>query len=127
MNKDFGVPLPRDKHDTENAMTLVSLGWERVKPVMPQILDWMQDMNWPVARVFQPFLVQVGAPLAPYLQTVFESDDDAWKYSILVGIVDQSPELAVALRADLERLSESPTAGEQLEGLSEQAKEILRS
>jgi hypothetical protein len=72
-------------------------------------------------------LAEVGAPLAPYIKTVIATDDDAWKYFILVGVVGPSPELAAALRADLERLSNSPTVGKQLEGVSEQAKEILES
>jgi hypothetical protein len=52
--------LPRDKHDTDSAAALVSLGWEAVLPVVPEIMEWVQDSNWPVARVFSPFLVEAG-------------------------------------------------------------------
>ncbi len=57
------LPLPQDKYDTEAATALVGAGWESIAPVMPQILTWMQDLNWPVAHILQPFLVSVrGAP-----------------------------------------------------------------
>jgi hypothetical protein len=119
------LPLPQDKHDTEAATALVAAGWESIVPMMPQILEWMQDMNWPVARVFQPFLANAGVRLVPFVRAVFATDDNVWKYNILVDIVGQSPELATALRADLERLANNPTVGERLEGVPEEAREIL--
>lgn len=125
MNRDFG--LPRDKYDTASAEKLVSLGWEKVLPVMPDILEWLQDINWPVAAVFRPFLIDVGAPLAPFIKAVLATDDNVWKYGILVSVVGQSPELAAELRSDLERLRSTPSAGEKLEGVSELAQEILAS
>lgn len=119
------LPLPRDKYDTEAAAALVAASWENIAPVMPQILEWMQDLNWPVAHVFQPFLVSVGVPLVPFIRDVFATDDEQWKVNVLVSVVGFSPELATALRADLERMANNPTAGERLEGVSEEAREIL--
>ena len=126
MNQELTVHLPRDKHDVENAAALVALGWERALPVIPQILEWTQDGNWPVARVFRPFLVDAGARVAPFLRTVFATDDETWKYFTLTDIVERSPELAEALHADLERMAHRPTASEELEGVSGQALAILR-
>lgn len=85
----------------------------------------MQDSNWPVAAVFRPFLVAQGARLAPYIAPIFDTDDDVWKYFILADIVRQSPELASAMRAELERLATRPTMSEQQEGVAAQAREIL--
>lgn len=127
MSKDVASRLPRNKHDTDNAAALVAAGWESVVTVMPQILEWMQDRNWPVTQVFQPFLANVGVRLAPFVSAIFETDDNVWKYNILVDIVGKSPELATALRADIERMANSPTTGEQLEGIPEEAQEILES
>lgn len=87
----------------------------------------MQDLNWPVARVFQPFLIDAGAPLAPYIKLILASDDSIWKYTVLVGVVGQSPPLAAALHADLARLAAAPTTDEQIEGVTEQARAILAS
>lgn len=119
------LPLPRDKYDTEAAAALVAASWESIESVMPQILEWMQDLNWPVAHVFQPFLVSVGVPLVPFVRDVFATDDEQWKVNVLVSVVGFSRELATALRADLERMANNPTAGERLEGVSEEAREIL--
>jgi hypothetical protein len=119
------LSLPQDKYDTEAATALAVASWESIAPLMPQILEWMQDLNWPVAHVFQPFLVSVGLPLVPFVREVFATDDEQWKYNILVSVVACAPELATALHDDLKRMANNPTEGERLEGVSEEAREIL--
>lgn len=127
MAVDFEFQMPRDKHDIETATALVALGWERVEPAMPQILDWVLDSNWPVARVLQPFLVNSGAKLAPFFRTILDTDDDTAKYHILSSIVMCSNDLAMALRPELERLCRCPTHGELREEVSDLAREILKN
>ena len=127
MREDLSSLIPTSKHDTEKARSLVALGYPAVEPVLPQILEWVQDLNWPVARVFQSFLSGIGAPLAPFVRVVLATQDDSWKYFVLIGIVAPSVELAKALRLDLERLAKSPTAGEMTEEVSDVAAEILQS
>lgn len=63
--------LPRDKHDIDNAAALVSADWESILPFVPGILEWMQDRNWPVGFVFQPYLAKAGVRLAPFVQAAF--------------------------------------------------------
>jgi hypothetical protein len=79
--------IPVTKFETEKALALVQLGFPAVEPVMPQILEWLQDLNWPVGHIFQPFLASIGEPLAPYVRTILAGDDDGWKYSLLRVIV----------------------------------------
>jgi hypothetical protein len=117
--------LPVDKHDTEKAEALVALGYPAISSVLPDLLEWIQDGNWPVARVISPFLKNVGAPLATHVRTIFQGNDDTWKYSVLYGLVGESKELAIELVVDLNRLVNCPTAGEVCEELDIGAKEIL--
>ncbi|WP_162995674.1 DUF5071 domain-containing protein [Janthinobacterium agaricidamnosum] len=121
----MSLPLPRDKHDTDNAQALTALRWEELRPAMPQILEWVQDANWPVAAVLLPYLAGIGPRLAPYLKTVLASDDEQWKYVVLLGIVRHSPGLATAVDGQLQRFALSPTAAELEEGVAEAAREIL--
>jgi hypothetical protein len=117
--------MPSDKYDTERAEALIALGYPAVDPVLPTLLEWMQDLNWPIANVLRPFLVGIGASLAPYVRTVLGTTDDTWKWSLLQGIVMSSPELAESLRPELTRLVESPTPCEVHEEVSQLAQEIL--
>lgn len=117
--------LPKDKFDTDGAEALVALGHPAVEPILPELLAWLQDMNWPVARVIQPFLAQIGAPLAPHLRAALASQDHVWKYWILTQILAESPELRALLREDLERLAWSPIPGERDEELDIEAGALL--
>ncbi|MBR7634702.1 DUF5071 domain-containing protein [Janthinobacterium lividum] len=119
------LPLPRDKHDTENAQALIALSWEELRPAMPQILEWVQDVNWPVAGILLPYLAGIGPRLAPYVKTVLASNDEQWKYFVLQGIVRHSPGLALAVDKELTRFARAPTAAELEEFVAEVAREIL--
>ena len=122
----MSLPLPRDKHDTGNAQALTALPWEEIRPAMPQILEWVQDANWPVAAILLPFLAGIGPRLAPYLKTVLASDDEQWKYVVLLGIVRHSPGLAAAVDGELQRFTLAPTAAELEDGVAEAARGILK-
>ncbi|MHC2333735.1 DUF5071 domain-containing protein [Bradyrhizobium sp. USDA 4454] len=125
MPSDLAAILPTDKRDTERAEAIVALGFPAVEPILSTLLEWMQDINWPVAQVLAPFLANIGGPLAPHVRPILQTDDDIWKYWILDCIVAKSPELRTLLRTDLERLSTAPTQGERAEELDSLAKAIL--
>ncbi|MED5595698.1 DUF5071 domain-containing protein [Janthinobacterium sp. P210006] len=120
------LPLPRDKHDTQHAQALIALPWDDVAPAMPQILEWVQDANWPVAGVLLPYLAGIGVRLAPHIKTVLAGNDEQWKYFVLQGIVRHSRELACELDGELQRFAHAPTMGELEEGVAEVAREILQ-
>jgi hypothetical protein len=118
--------MPKSKMDTGAAEAIVALGYPAVEPVLPDMLTWLQDrLNWPVARVFQPFLVRIGPHLAPHIRAILATNDEFWKYSILADVIAHSATLAAAMRADLQRIATAPTAGEIAEGLPLEAQEIL--
>jgi len=127
MHPELSSLVPRDKMDTDKADAIVALGYPKVAPILPALVGWMQDMNWPVARLLQPFLANIGAPLAPHIRAVLNSNDDIWKFWTLRFIVAESAELAALLKPELYRLASSSTVGEQAEEVDVQAKEILRS
>jgi len=122
---DLNTLLPATKFETQKAARLAAVGYPGVEPVMPEILAWLQDPNWPVARIFQPFAASIGAPLAPHVRSILKTDDGCWKHSVLLGVVAESLELAACLRPDLERLARSPTADESKERVDVVASAIL--
>ncbi len=125
MPPDLEAILPSDKIETEKAEAIVALGFPAVAPVLPLLVEWMQDMNWPVAQTLQPFLASIGAPLAPHIRHVLETDDDIWKYWVVRCVVGESDELAQVLKPELLRLASLPTPGEADEEVDQMAREIL--
>lgn len=118
--------VPRDKHDHESANRAIAAGYPAVKPVLTELLEWIQDMNWPVAQTLTPFLASIGLPLAPYIKNILETDDDIWKYWIFKEIFLRSAELAEAFRDELERIVVNPTESERIEELPEEASKVLK-
>jgi hypothetical protein len=125
MHPDLASLLPDDKIETEKAEAIVALGFPVVAPILPRLVEWMQDINWPVAQTLQPFLASIGAPLAPHVRHVLATNDEIWKYWIVRCIVGESVELAQVLKPELQRLASLPTPGEVEEEVDQMAREIL--
>ncbi|WP_449069270.1 DUF5071 domain-containing protein [Prosthecobacter sp.] len=104
----FSHPLiPKHKSDVATARLAVQAGYPAVEPVLYDLLEWLQDCNWPVAQELFDFLGSIGAPLAPHIRRILSSDDQQWRYWI-VGLLRQSPELYSIFRADVHRMACSP-------------------
>ncbi len=125
MNDDIKNLIPQDKHDVARVEAAIEAGYPKVAPILPELLEWLQDINWTVARPLAPFLASIGEPLIPHIRHILQTDDDIWKYWVLSYVVAESPELPKAFRPELERFVNSPTEDERAEGLNEIAQEIL--
>lgn len=117
--------VPRDKHDHESAGRAIAAGYPAVEPVLGNLLECIQDMNWPVAQDIAPFLASIGKPLVPHIKKVFETDDEIWKRWIMQAIFVESPEVAREFRDELTRIADHPTESEITEELPEEALAVL--
>jgi hypothetical protein len=116
--------LPRDKDDMERAERISALKYPEIAPVLPYLAIWLQDANWPVARVIAPCLIRVGAPLLPVLRTVLASSDSQWKYFMLDCVVrDMSPDVIAQIKQELQETVDS----DEIANVQEAAAEILQS
>jgi hypothetical protein len=118
--------VPRHKQDIARAEAAVTAGWPAAAPVLPDLLEWLQDYNWPVAKVLAPFLATTGLSALPHIKRILDSDDDIWKYSILSFVVGPQPEVVAALQLELERIVLRRADGEVAEGVVEVAEELLQ-
>jgi hypothetical protein len=118
--------LPRDKHDLDHARAVAALGYPAVDPVLPDLLEWLQDCNWPVSRPIGDFLAALPEQMAPLIWKVLRGDDHVWKYWCIVRLISAMPVgVAEQFRAELTRLAENPTAAERTEELNEVAQDAL--
>lgn len=119
--------LPRNKHDFERVHTLKIIERTELLPLLPDLMEWIQDMNWPIAEEVSELLLTCPDEIVPLIKEVLATNDDVWKYWCLIILVKRLPEdLRMRFKKDLIRLAESPTAGEKLEELDEIALEILQ-
>lgn len=123
---DIRSLIPQHKKDFERTRAVIAAGYPAVEPILPELLAWLQDCNWPVAQGLAPFLASIGEPLVPHIQHVMGTDDDIWKYWMITMLMAESPEIAGAFREELERLAFAPTEREKSEELDDVARDALQ-
>lgn len=120
--------LPRNKHDFERVYKLKTMDHTDLLPLLPGLMEWMQDMNWPIAKEVAELLLLFPNEIVPLIKNVFATNDDVWKYWCLVVLIKRLPkESRSLLKSDLIRLIERPTAGEKVEELDEIAIQLLQT
>jgi hypothetical protein len=118
--------LPRHKSDCEHAHAIIALGYPAVAPVLRELLEWLQDGNWPVSHSVGPFLASIGEPVIPLIREVFRGNDNQWKYWCIDRVVmGFPPELAEQLRQELQRIAFHPSREEKSDEVDERASVAL--
>ncbi|QUL58451.1 DUF5071 domain-containing protein [Paenibacillus tritici] len=96
------------------AEVIIKLGYPRIERILPGLLVWIQDINWPGAGLIADFLREIGDPVIPYIQDVFNqhSDDEEWIGWIFEGIIDHwNTNLISQIQEELIRLSTGGYSG----------------
>ena len=126
--ENFEDLLPRHKHDHDRVEMIKKMDRDKILPLLPNLLEWIQDMNWPVAPSVLELLLTFPEEIVPHVQDILSSDDDNWKWFILHFLIIKLPvESKVQFREYLARVAETPTRDELYEELDEIAKEILET
>jgi hypothetical protein len=123
---DFSLYIPRDKHDLDCVERLARLDIAVARPVYAELLEWLQDINWPVARPLCPVLARAGLLLVPDIRQILLADDCVWKSNVLEYLLPLMEHAALEmLRDELRRIAEQPTAAEVIENCDGAAGKIL--
>lgn len=118
--------VPTSKSDFEACKRLANASDADVGPVVPQLLEWLQDMNWPVAVHVRDRLAKVVTDIIEPVRTVLIGHDDIWKYWLVSSLLPQADSRVVtALSAELSRIAFRPTDGEKSEEVDVAAKDLL--
>ncbi|NUU78833.1 DUF5071 domain-containing protein [Paenibacillus xylanilyticus] len=124
---DLHTLLPRDKHDFERVNDLKNIDQLDLIKLIPELLEWLQDINWPIAIEISKLLLTVPQETIPYIRNVIAGEDDIWKEWCLRYFVMELPtELIQSLQEDIERIAYRPTKGEELEEVNITAQELLK-
>jgi hypothetical protein len=107
--------LPTDKHDSTNALThLATLPSIELKPLIPHLLYWLQDANWPIFSSVRELLLQHSEIAVEPVRAVLRGDDGEWLKNCLESIVLRMPRRCqLMLREEIERVARSPTDDEK--------------
>lgn len=116
--------VPKDKFDDFNIGRLKQLTDKEIEPILPALLEWIQDCNWPIAKEVLPVLALHQSALVPFILSVLspEGKDDIWKYWIITCLMPLfSEENRKPVLPSIKRIAERPTENEKLEEVQEAA------
>ena len=119
--------IPKDKFDTDAVERARRVGFPKLNPLLPEMLEWVKDANWPVAPGMAEFLSEAGPEIVPHIKTILKSKDSVWKYWILELVFrNLDTEVQAELREDLMRLSKYPATADTAEKVDVVARSIAR-
>jgi hypothetical protein len=118
--------VPKDKFDCSGIETLKSIDIKDAEPILYDLMVWMQDLNWPVAKELKKVLPRFHENLVPHTMAIFNSDDDIWKSWTLLLLKDFPSDTVRLLANDIKRIAENPTKGELMEEANEYASELIQ-
>lgn len=119
--------LPEDKFDLDAVTQLEAAGFPAIAPFLDDLIAWIADGNWPVARPVADLLVSTGAGAVPALRQVLQGSDANHQYFALLLVVDRlPPDVAALLHGDLKHLVTSPSLRQIQEEVPELAEGILQ-
>jgi hypothetical protein len=120
--------IPKDKYDVSNIDKLYSLTDDEIEPIIYDLLEWIQDYNWPVAQKLVPVLKKREDIIFPYVIDILRGDDSMWKYWIMdLFIPDFSFEHKNVLKDDILKMINDSDDDEDTESIREIAIECYRN
>lgn len=102
--------IPKDKHDHKVIAGLKALSFEQLEPIVPELLEWLQDANWPiagsVADILEPFVDRI----IPEIIKILRTDDGLWKLWVLVLLIRYTTNPLLLI--EIERIAKFPSRDE---------------
>ena len=118
--------VPLHKMDYEACQTLKDSSDEDVIKMLPDLLMWMQDMNWPVAKHIKERIYELDLPLVKPIKEILNGNDGDWKWYILQDLLPYvSKNVLFALKPDIDRLAKEPTKDDKASEVDQIAKDLL--
>ncbi|MEI2280658.1 DUF5071 domain-containing protein [Paenibacillus polysaccharolyticus] len=55
--------LPKDKFDVESVEKLAKRSNDELRHILPELMEWLQDGNWPISKPVEDLLLRFGDEL----------------------------------------------------------------
>lgn len=106
--------IPKHKNDFSAINALKKLDDAQFKEIGMPILEWLQDVNWPISKEILDLVVKHQSVMTDPILTVLDGSDEWWKYSIITLVLPKlEKETIQALLPKLYAMSEEPTTDEK--------------
>lgn len=74
--------IPTNKHDFDAVEKIKNADSKSIQKWLPQIFEWVEDINWPIAAKLVEVLVKFDDMIVPYLIDLIHNPDGLREYSV---------------------------------------------
>lgn len=117
--------IPKDKGDFLAVYKLEDYTYEEVKSIVPELMTWLQDINWPIAGVMADNLLRYQDDIEDEIMFVLNTNDEVWKYWVISVFGNSTKSIKVQER--ILQIATSPTQNEINEEVNLVAIEVIKS
>ena len=83
--------LPKTKSDIDAVKALSILSFSELEAYLPELLEWIQDVNWPLSSFVTELIRSHGGPVVPSVKIALSkakmSEDAIWAQNIIELII----------------------------------------
>ncbi|TCO68061.1 DUF5071 domain-containing protein [Marinisporobacter balticus] len=125
MKKNYFIP--KHKFDFEAVERIKNADSISIQPVLPEIFEWVEDINWPVAQELVKVLVKFNDLIIPFLKDLMQKPDGLREYSVYYGMMPLlTNRQLLLLKDELERVASNPSLFEIEEEYDKIARQYLQ-
>lgn len=102
--------IPENKHDISVIKNIEKASKKDIEQFLPELFEWIKDINWPVAPKLAEILVNFDELIIPFLKNIIKNPDSVDElsfYYIMLPLLNETQILL--LINDLEIIVEKPT------------------
>jgi len=117
---DYQNLIPKNKFDFSSFPKLMEFSENEIIPILPELILWIADMNWPIADEMVNILIRHPDALTPVIKKKLQptETDVELKYFIITDLIPKLPaNFQKLLLMDIERIIDNPTNDEKTDVL----------
>jgi hypothetical protein len=114
---DKSLFIPKSKYDFETVERIRLTDPKNIQDILPQIFQWTEDINWPIAADLVNILAGFDEMIIPFVRDLIRDPDGLREYSIYYFMLPLlSNKQLYLLKDELERVANNPSSFESAEG-----------
>lgn len=111
------IYIPKHKFDYETVDRIKNSSPDTIKPVLPYIFEWLEDINWPVAQELAKVMIKFDDLIIPFIKDLIHRPDGLRENSVYFFMLPLlSEKQLILLKDELERIAYYPSQFESGEG-----------
>jgi hypothetical protein len=119
--------IPTNKHDFDAVEKIKDTNPKNIQKWLPQIFEWVEDINWPIAPKLAEVLVKFDDMIVPYLIDLIRNPDGLREYSVYFYMLPILTDIQLHLiKGELMRVAYNPSDFEKQEGYDKIALKYIR-